>query len=112
MTEASRAMSPRPLDTIGGAMGGERGNTGREAIRGAMTMGNPGKQAREAEREVERETRRRAARHTARWAKRRNDATHSGTKSGTGTDQASRDKPHEIWNECAGGGRRDMNVPA
>lgn len=26
-------MSPRLFDTIGGAMGGERGNTGREAIR-------------------------------------------------------------------------------
>lgn len=60
------------FDTIGGARGGERGNTGRSAIRESHDDGEPvgGKQEAEA-REAEREERRRAARPTAREARRK-----------------------------------------
>lgn len=42
-------MSPRLFDTIGGAMGGERGNTGREAIRENHNDGEPVGSKQEAE---------------------------------------------------------------
>lgn len=42
-------MSPRLFDTGGGAMGGERGNTGREAIRENHNDGEPVGSKQEAE---------------------------------------------------------------
>lgn len=87
MTAVSKQGDVSPFfDTIGEARGGERGNTGRSAIRESHDDGEPVGGKQERRRAGRRGGRRgRAARHTARKAGRRNDATPHGTKSGTGS---------------------------
>ena len=47
--QAIKAMSPRLFDTVGGAMGGEKGNRGGEAIRENHDDGEPVGSKQEAE---------------------------------------------------------------
>ena len=80
---ASKAMSPRLFDTIGGAMGGERGNTGREAIRENHDDGEfcKASKRRNERRGDEPHARRHEKQDTRReW---RHNETPNGTRSGT-----------------------------